>query len=102
MTDKEFNKIIKTVSKVTNIPEERILSETRQAEVVDARHMLIYVIYNHYRISSNGISKLVNKTRYSVCYAIRRIRDLIQSDDYITSQILEIKRKLCIESQKKK
>ena len=64
-----FAHILDTVSKETEIPKERILSESKDAEVVDARYILVKLLTDTGMYPSQIASK-INKTRRAVNYII--------------------------------
>ena len=64
-----FADILDTVSKETEIPKERILSESKDAEVVDARYILVKLLTDTGMYPSQIASK-INKTRRAVNYII--------------------------------
>ena len=42
-----FARILKIVSEVTEVPPETIVSKDKHEETVDARYMLVYLLYKH-------------------------------------------------------
>lgn len=57
-----YRQILGTVSQETEIPEERILSKAKNAEIVDARYLLVYFLWRH-RFHAPVISSLMNFSR---------------------------------------
>lgn len=64
-----FAKIIALVSKGTEIPTELIVSDNRVTEIVNARYILVYILYEKGFYPSQ-ISSLIHKTKRSVNYMI--------------------------------
>ena len=64
-----FADILGAVSKETEIPKERILSESKDAEVVDARYILVKLLTDIGMYPSQIAAK-INKTRRAVNYII--------------------------------
>lgn len=62
-----FAKIIALVSKGTEIPTELIVSDNRVTEIVNARYILVYILYEKGFYPSQ-ISSLIHKTKRSVNY----------------------------------
>lgn len=69
-----FAKIIALVSKGTEIPTELIVSDNRVTEIVNARYILVYILYEKGFYPSQ-ISSLIHKTKRSV-YFIRMLTRL--------------------------
>lgn len=57
-----YRQILGTVSQETEIPEERILSKAKNAEIVDARYLLVYFLWRH-GFHAPVISSLMNFSR---------------------------------------
>lgn len=66
-----FNGVIEIVSKVTDIPQSEILSKRREQEIVDARCILIYVLYKVYNLSFKQIGKIVGRSGENSSYHVR-------------------------------
>lgn len=63
-----FNRVIGVVSEVTEISRNEILSKSREQEVVDARCLLIYILYRMYNLSFKQIGHLINRSGENVSY----------------------------------
>ena len=46
MVSDEINLILASVSSITEIPPEDILSKSKQSDIVDARYIVIKILYN--------------------------------------------------------
>lgn len=57
-----YRQILGTVSQETEIPEERILSKAKNAEIVDARYLLVYFLWRQ-GLHAPVISSLMNFSR---------------------------------------
>lgn len=57
-----YRQILGTVSQETEIPEERILSKAKNAEIVDARYLLVYFLWRQ-GFHAPVISSLMNFSR---------------------------------------
>lgn len=70
MNKKEiFARILEMVSKATEVPASRILSGDKTREVVDARHLLVNILYEKGFYPSQ-IAAMTGKTKRTVTYAI--------------------------------
>lgn len=78
----DFSKVIKVVTELTEVSEESILGRSREAEVVDARWMVIYFMKMK-GYCTNEISELIQHPNRTVNHALqslpRRLK-LISSD----------------------
>lgn len=63
-----FNGVIEIVSEVTEISRNEILSNSREQEIVDARCLLIYILYRMYDLSFKQIGALINRSGENVSY----------------------------------
>lgn len=55
-----FAKILNAVSDETEVPAEQILSNKRDDDTVDARHLLVYLLYNQ-GFGTSRIAKYIHK-----------------------------------------
>ena len=74
-----FAKIIALVSKGTEIPTELIVSDNRVTEIVNARYILVYILYEKGFYPSQ-ISSLIHKTKRSVNYMISNFHIRLKSE----------------------
>ena len=65
----EFSKVIKVVTELTEVTEEAILGRSREPEVVDARWMVICLMYEKGYIAKQ-ISPLINHPIRTINHAI--------------------------------
>ena len=73
MVSDEINLILASVSSITEIPPEDILSKSKQSDIVDSRYIVVKILYNKgYSISR--ISKVFNISGTGV-------RNIIQLSD---------------------
>lgn len=73
-----FNKILQIVSEETEIPVESILSQNKEADVVDARYLLVYSLYKQGFYPSQIACK-INKTKRAVNYMISHFDDRMKN-----------------------
>lgn len=66
---KIFADILKIISEETEIPAEKILSESKEIDVVDARFILIHVLYRK-GIYPSEIASFIGKTKRCVNHSI--------------------------------
>lgn len=75
--NEDFSKVIKVVTELTDVSEEAILGRSREAEVVDARWMVIHFL----RVkgySTNEIAKMINHPIRTINHASREFLDRVQ------------------------
>lgn len=78
----DFSKVIKVVTELTEVSEESILGRSREAEVVDARWLVIYFMRMK-GYSTNEISELIRHPNRTVNHALQTLPKrlkLISSD----------------------
>ena len=63
-----FSLVLKTTSEETGISEQDIISKKRNADIVEARHIMIHILNENW-FSDNDISTKLNVTREAVCMA---------------------------------
>ena len=88
-----FADILDTVSKETAIPKERILSESKDAEVVDARYILVKLLTDTGMYPSQIASK-TNKTRRAVNYIISNFSNRETAGKMLRIYLDNIKKRL--------
>ena len=88
-----FADILDTVSKETEIPKERILSESKDAEVVDARYILVKLLTDTGMYPSQIASKR-NKTRRAVNYIISNFSNRETAGKMLRIYLDNIKKRL--------
>ena len=88
-----FADILGAVSKETEIPKERILSESKDAEVVDARYILVKLLTDTGMYPSQIASK-INKTRRAVNYIISNFSNRETAGKMLRIYLDNIKKRL--------
>lgn len=84
-----FYKVVEVVSSVTEVPECDILSCCRKVEVVDARSIVIYILYSRkYYVSS--IARLLGMTRAGVRYALSMFDTRLTNNIFLGRYISEV------------
>ena len=73
----DFSKVIKVVTELTEVSEESILGRSREAEVVDARWMVIHFM-KVMGYSTSDISKLINHPERTVNHATQMFLDRVR------------------------
>ena len=84
-------RIISEVAHVLRIPEDDIRSKKRNAEIVFARHVSIYITSTVAKITNFQIAKEFKMDHSSVSHAIKRVEDEISVDSYKRRLVNEIK-----------
>jgi chromosomal replication initiation ATPase DnaA len=74
--------IIKAVCMAMDVDYELLSRKTRRAEVVDARHLAIYLIKTRLDWSCKRIARLFNRDYHSITYALREAKDRLEVDHW--------------------
>ena len=92
-----FAKIIALVSKGTEIPTELIVSDNRVTEIVNARYILVYILYEKGFYPSQ-ISSLIHKTKRSVNYMISNFHIRLKSEKimFLTKTVEPAQTMVCL------
>ena len=85
-----LQKVLEIVSECTEITEEQILSDCRQADVVDARCMTVYWLRQTGITARNIMQWFAFKSHSSVCYHTAQYSARIKTDNYFRSIALFI------------
>jgi RNA polymerase primary sigma factor len=73
------NLTVSVVGKFCGISDEQIFSETRKEEVVEARHIAMYILREHYKMSLSEIARKFNEMDHtSVRHACLKIQGLLE------------------------
>lgn len=88
-----YNMVLSAVAEVTEITSAEITSHNRQAEVVEARSLLVYYLYKE-GLSSIQIAKLSGFTRQCIEGQMRRFPDKNSRSKWLSSIMAEIERVL--------
>lgn len=85
-----FQIVLDIVSDCTEISKEKILSNSRIAEVVDARCIAVYWLRQSRMTSRNIMECFGFKSHGSVCYNISQYSARLTTDNYFRSNALYI------------
>lgn len=88
-----FAEIISLVEEETEVTSERILSMDKDMEVVDARSMLVVLLFENGFYPSN-IAKLINKTHRCVNYLIAEFKEREKGSRIIRIQMERLRNRL--------
>nr|DAD56174.1 MAG TPA: chromosomal replication initiator protein [Caudoviricetes sp.] len=86
-----FAEILRIVSKETEISTNEILSNSKEAEIVDARYLLVHLLYERGFYPSQ-IALQTNKTKRSINYILSGFSDRIQRGKMLRIQYENIKK----------
>lgn len=86
-----FAEILRIVSKETEIQTSEILSSSKEAEVVDARYLLVHLLYERGFYPSQ-IALQTRKTKRSINYILSGFSDRIQRGKMLRIQYENIKK----------
>ena len=88
-----FGKVIKVVTELMDVTEESILGKSREAEVVDARWMVIHfmkVMGYH----TSDIAKLINHPERTVNHATQMFLDRVRYSNFLGNIFLSARQQL--------
>lgn len=90
-----ISQVKECVCKYFNISEEDVDSPSRKAQIVYARHIIMYILKNHYDLSLKSIgSGIGNRDHTTVLHGIDKITDALAADPMTKSDIDVIIKKL--------
>lgn len=75
-----FAKVMKVVTELTEVTDQDILGKSRVREVVDARWMVIYLMYKK-GYYADDITKLIQHPERTVNHAIQMFPDRMENSD---------------------
>jgi Bacterial dnaA protein helix-turn-helix len=86
--------VIETCADVFGVTILDILSKKRNREIVNARHCIIFILRNKYRLSYSEIGRLMNRDHTSIMYAIDVFEKYMANDDDIRESFNKVYDKL--------
>ena len=72
--------IVAAVCAEYGVSVEDVISSCRRQRVADARMMAIYLLFRRCDITKVEIGEYFNRTHQTVCYCVRRIKELLAFD----------------------
>lgn len=88
-----FAEILNAVSQETEIPVDRILSSEKDMETVDARYILVYMLFEKGMYPSQ-IANHIHKTKRSVNYMISNFHERMEGGKMLRIYLENIKKLL--------
>lgn len=88
-----FAKIISLIENETEVSKERILSGDKDMEVVDARSMLIVLLFENGLYPAN-IARMINKTRRCVNHVIAEFKNREKGSKIIRMQMDNLRNRM--------
>lgn len=85
------DEIINKVARYYNVSAREIVAENRNADVVSARHISIYLMHKMLNMSYSEIAKYVKKNHTTVIYAINKIELMLNEDNKMVNIIQTIR-----------
>ena len=71
--------VIRRVEEYFSIPD--LLLRTRKEEVVDARHICVYILSRHFKVNNKDLKeKFGFATRPSVIWSVKTVENMIETD----------------------
>ena len=87
--------IISAVSKITGVRSTEILSDTRQAEIVLPRQIVMYILRNECKMGLIDIASALNrKDHTTVMHAVTKMEVLYPQNEKLREQIMLIKKEV--------
>lgn len=75
----EVEKRIRIVCEATGIPQKDVFSKSRKAEIVEARHLLCYLLNKD--LTTMDVGKVMGLDHSTVVHAVKKIKDLLSIND---------------------
>ena len=72
MCNRIFQEVLQLVAEETELSKEAILSKSRQAEVIDARHLVVWFCFTR-GVYRRSIAEFLGITRQAVCQKIQAV-----------------------------
>lgn len=72
--------LIDQFCKLYNCTWQQLCTKDRHAWVVECRYLLMYYLFNQYRLTNSLIARLFNKDHTTVLHGIRKIKDQMEVD----------------------
>jgi hypothetical protein len=79
-TDEMIEEIINSIIKHYNITKEQLFGKTRKANIVEARHVFMYILREKFKLSFPAIGRIINRDHTSIMHACDRISKIKQSN----------------------
>lgn len=93
---KEIEKIMNCVSNITKVSVARIFDKGNKREVVDARHIAIFLIRKRVHMGYSHLGRVFGgRDHTTMIYACNKISDLIYIDDHVKATIKRVEDMLC-------
>lgn len=88
-----FYSVVETTVKHTEVEKEKILSPSKNQEVVDARCIIIYIL-NKEGYYSSQIAKFLNLTETGVRYSLSTIESRFKNNKILKRLLLDIQNEI--------
>ena len=89
-----IDKIFKTVCSTFEVPMSEIRGKRRTREVVQARHMAVYLLSKLVDLPSTNIAKLFEQDHSSILYAINSLEAKVKNDPIFRDSVEELMKKI--------
>lgn len=94
MTNEQiYQHALNIVSDVMSIPADMICSQRRYAQLVDARYMIVYILYYN-GLYTSEIARLLHVTEKHARHMCNSLRDRIKANHYFCIRFEKVKTKL--------
>lgn len=82
--------IVAAVCKVCRVSREEIFSATRKAQIVKARHVLMYLLRIDGQLSLPKIGKLLARDHATILHAVKKVRAALREDTAIQNIVQRV------------
>ncbi len=89
-TTYRFNDVIRTVTNLTGITQEKMSSRTRIRGIVDVRQVAMYLIDKYTRLTLSRTGQLFNRDHATVLHAKNRVKDAKEGYNEPLKRIVEL------------
>lgn len=83
---KIFEELLNIVSLVTEIDTDEILSKNRDSEIIDARCILIHILYKKYGMTPKIIGQLISCTKTNIYHHINKFENRTYQNKMLSIQ----------------
>jgi len=89
-TTYRFNDVIRTVTNLTGITQEKMSSRTRIRGIVDVRQVAMYLVDKYTRLTLSRTGELFNRDHATVLHAKNRVKEAKQGYNEPLKRIVEL------------
>jgi chromosomal replication initiation ATPase DnaA len=76
----DFAKVMQSVCIACDVTPAQLMSTSREGDIKDARHMLVYVLRHHYALRYSEIGRRLGRDHSTAINSYSRMRDFLEFD----------------------